>query len=214
MSERPLLSVITPTWRRHELLLECVENVQAQTYPNLEHIIVSDGPDPDLDHVLWARGHRPSDTFRSTRLRLFELGRNWSTFLKDSYCAAPVMVGQMLARGEYHCIWSDDERALPHHLTAMVDLLESSGADFVYPVVQFYRNGQPPEHGYQIGSDPPQHGQITHWLSRASMLDKAKGPYRTHVGLANDWEFVSRSMAGGATWAMLPELTFSHRADH
>ena len=45
----PLASVITPTWRRHDLLLtRCVPSVQAQTYPNVQHIVVADGPDPEL----------------------------------------------------------------------------------------------------------------------------------------------------------------------
>ncbi len=44
-----LVSVITPTWNRHDLLLNrCIPSVEAQTYPDIEHIIVSDGPDPDL----------------------------------------------------------------------------------------------------------------------------------------------------------------------
>jgi GT2 family glycosyltransferase len=42
---RPLVSVITPTWQRHELLLEAIENVRQQTYRPIEHVIVSDGPD-------------------------------------------------------------------------------------------------------------------------------------------------------------------------
>ena len=46
---KPLVSVITPTWLRHDWLLHrCMPSVQGQTYPHIEHIIVSDGPDPEL----------------------------------------------------------------------------------------------------------------------------------------------------------------------
>ena len=45
----PLIAVITPTWQRHTMLLRrCIPSVQAQDYPRVEHIIVSDGPDPQL----------------------------------------------------------------------------------------------------------------------------------------------------------------------
>lgn len=45
----PLCSVITPTWRRHKYLLErCIPSVQAQRYTSRQHVIVSDGPDPEL----------------------------------------------------------------------------------------------------------------------------------------------------------------------
>ena len=45
----PTVSVITPTWQRHDLLLNrCVPSVAAQDHPAVEHVIVSDGPDPDL----------------------------------------------------------------------------------------------------------------------------------------------------------------------
>ena len=45
----PLVSVITPTWQRHALLLDrCIPSVAAQDYPNVDHVVVSDGPDPAL----------------------------------------------------------------------------------------------------------------------------------------------------------------------
>lgn len=203
---RPLVSVITGTWQRHDLLLETIEHVREQTYRPLEHVIVSDGQDDVLMEATWElEAHE-------VRLSVIELGRHWTGELRDSYAAAPFMVGQLLARGEYACLWADDERADPTHLEQMVDLIESSGVDFVFPYVRFWRKDHP-EQAMIIGMDPPVLGSITHWLYRPSMIDKAGGPYRTHVGRANDWEFIQRAMAGGATWAMLPELTFSHRAD-
>jgi glycosyltransferase involved in cell wall biosynthesis len=49
----PEIAVVTPTWNRHNLLLNrCIPSVQAQTYPVVRHIIVSDGPDPDLREKL------------------------------------------------------------------------------------------------------------------------------------------------------------------
>jgi GT2 family glycosyltransferase len=212
---RPLVSVITPTWQRHDLLLGAVTNVKAQDYPNIEHIIVSEGPDPELRHKLWAAGHRPADLFTDggpTRLTFIELGRNWSSFLADSYCAAPVIAAQLMAAGELHSFLSDDERMAPDYLSTMVDALERDGTDFSYPRVAYTRWDMP---GFciGIGSDPPKLGSITTLVYRASALDKAQGPYRTHTGRANDWDFVGRLMAGGATWTFVDRVMFSHRDD-
>ena len=45
----PTVSVVTPTWQRHDLLMDrCIPSVAAQDYPDVEHVICSDGPDPDL----------------------------------------------------------------------------------------------------------------------------------------------------------------------
>lgn len=212
-ADRPLLSIITPTWQRHELLLETVANVREQSYPNLEHIIVSDGPDPELRHVLWQAGHRPADVFRDggpSRLQVVELGRWWTGFMPDSFGIGAILAGLLLARGEYLTWQCDDERATPHHYAALIGLLEAHGVDFAYPRVQFYRNGQRPEEGFQIGSDPPMHGQFTHSVFRASILKRAMPAWGTHPV---DWSLCQAWMQAGASWAMLPDVTFSHRAD-
>ena len=46
------VSVITPTWQRAELLTtRCIPSVAAQTVL-VEHVVVSDGPDPALKELL------------------------------------------------------------------------------------------------------------------------------------------------------------------
>lgn len=202
MSNRPLVSIITPTWQRHTLLLETIENVREQTYRPLEHIIVSDGPDDELDAP-----YNASDV----PVRFAELGRNWSTFLPGSFGVAPLTVGALLARGEYHLWLCDDERMQPDHVAHLVDLIERTGADFVYPQVLLWRASNPGV-AWTIGADPPKHGEITNFLYRASALQKAM--YRFDCPVEGDWDMVSRWMEAGATWAMSDRCTISHRADH
>lgn len=215
MAERPLVSVLTPTYRRHDLLLEAIENVRQQTYPNLEHIVVVDGPDERLRHKLWSYGYRPADLFTDggpTRLRVVELGRHWTAEWTESYTAAPMMAAQLLAAGDYHSFLADDERMAPEYLETMVATLEATGADFAYPRVAYYR-WQQPEQAIGIGADPPQLGGITTLVYRASMLEKTQGPYRSHVGRANDWEFVTRALNGGAKHIFVDRVLFTHRDD-
>ncbi len=218
MTDRPLISVITPCIpSRLDLLVEMMLNLREQSYPNIEHCIVFEGDPRETEQLpalvayhamlLWQK------TGRCIPTRVVGLGRWWSQELSESFCSAPFMVGQLLARGAYACPWSDDERALdPDHLTKMVDLLEAEDVDFVYPIVEVWWADRPDYHRL-VWADRPTNGHITHWLYRPSMIEKAKGPYRTHIGRANDWEFIERALAGGATWRFLPEITFQHRSD-
>jgi glycosyltransferase involved in cell wall biosynthesis len=209
---RPLVSVVTPTWQRHDLISGMMSELQDQDYPNLEHVVVSDGED------LWIEDHW--HTFRDRRRlrrridqRYASLGRNWTGLMPESFGIAPLLVGYLMARGDYIMNWSDDDRALTKsHIAKLVNLLESSGADLVYPRVRIWRNGNPagPE-TRTIGTDPPQHSQITHMLFRASSLHRFGMPrFGTHPV---DWSLVDDWMKAGATWAMLDDCTFSHRLD-
>lgn len=216
---RKLVSVVTGTWQRHELLLEAIENVREQTYRPLEHVIVSDGPDPMLvDLIARQREDREScahevHPYRSdVPIRFAELGFWSSGLFTDSISAAPYMVAQLLARGDLQMWLADDERMLvPDHIEKLVGLIEEYDADFAYPKVRCYR--EPPT-GWDmvIGTNPPICGQFTHCLYKREALDRG-ALFRTHVGSGTDWDACSRMMQNGARWAFLNETTLSHRID-
>jgi glycosyltransferase involved in cell wall biosynthesis len=213
LSDRKLVSVLTPTWGRHDLLMACIENVRAQTYRPLEHIIVSDGPDPELraliegcseeDRRRLDTKHYPGDV----PIRFVELGRNWSTFLPDSRCVAPMAVAQLLARGDYQTWWSDDERMIPEHIELLVTALENEGAD--YGRCRFYRTT--PDQGIDIGIATPVVGQITNCLHRTDLLKRGLFPF--FKGQTSDFACIERWMQAGATWAFVPLVTMTHKAD-
>jgi glycosyltransferase involved in cell wall biosynthesis len=207
MSARKLVSVVTGTYNRHELLMGAIENIREQTYPNIEHIIVADGPDPDLMmKVADAIGSMNG----GPKIRYFECGRNWTTYLANSRNAAPIIVAQLLARGEYITWLADDERGTPDHIESLVDALEAAGADFAYSQTDCYWVGRP-NHRWVIGTDPPQCGQITNVLYRAKLLEK--GLTRLGADPCPDWDQISSWMTAGARWAYVPRVTFEHRAD-
>lgn len=205
MRDRPLISLITPTIpERHELLTECVENVRRQTYRSLEHVIISDGPDDEIDVVR-------DDA--NVPIIFQELGRPWSPLLpKESIGVAPMLTGLLLARGDYLAWQCDDERFTdPDALAMLADHLESTGADFVYPRVRMWWNGTSPERGWDIGTDPPEYGQFTWCLFRADLLRRAMP--RFHGPTFNDADLLERWKAAGATWAFLDRVLLTHRAD-
>lgn len=205
---RKLVSVVTGTWQRHDLLLGAIENVRAQTYRPLEHVIVSDGPDLELKQLVLERSQPPLWPER-VPIRFAELGFWSSGLFTDSISAAPFMVAQLLARGDYQIWWADDERALvPDHVEQLVNLLEEYDADFVYPKVEMTWPNSTKR--AVIGGNPPRRGQFTHCLYRRDLLDKGM-LFRTHVGSGTDADALERVMQKqGVRWAFLPEITFSH----
>lgn len=214
MSPRPLVSVVTGTYNRHEMLAGLIENIVAQTYRPLEHVIVSDGPDDDLTEMLYQYERKnffstPPDQWVTITFQ--ELGRQWSHFLgPDSTSAAPFKVAQFLARGDYQVWASDDERFEPDHIESLVDLIEQQGVDFAYSRSRCWWPHDP-DGGMVIGSDPPMHGTITQATYRVELLKHRM--FELHVGSATDWDQISHWMEAGARWAFLDRQTHTHRVD-
>jgi len=208
MSDRPLVSVITPTWQRPDLLLGAIADVRAQTYGRLEHVIVIDGNDRDSADVV--RDEQVRET-GDRALEYVELGRNWSSFLSDSFCAAPTTVGMLVASGAYQMWLADDERMTLDHIEGLVDALEAADADFAYGRVQMYMADDPGRR-WTIGADPPTYGEITNVLYRAEILKR--GLYPFGAGMSSDWTCISRWLSFGARYAFVPRVTLTHRADH
>lgn len=209
--KKALVSVLTGTWQRHELLAGCLENVRAQTYRPLEHVIVSDGYDRETAYL--ALDAIDCAESADVRLRYVQLGRNWTSYLTNSRNAAPFMVANYLAAGDYMVWLADDERFLvDDYLERMVGTLERDGVDFVYPNVEVWYKDNPAS-AFVIGTDPPREGQVTHALHRADILDIPGGGFRTHVGSASDWDQFDRWMKAGKTWTHVPETLVRHRID-
>jgi glycosyltransferase involved in cell wall biosynthesis len=189
LGRKPKISVITPTWKRARLLLNrCIPSVAAQDYDGeIEHIIVSDGPDPALDDV-------PGVTFL------------------DEHRAAPNrglwarLAGTRLATGELIAYLDDDNAWRPGHLRLLAGAIEREGASFAYSRAQCQD-----EHDatWTIGCQPPVFGQVDTSLivHNAGLLETAT--WRPS-GVPSDWDLVSRWLAAGAAWVHVPEITLDY----
>jgi glycosyltransferase involved in cell wall biosynthesis len=190
----PLVSVITPTWQRHGLLFgRCILSVQAQDYPALEHIVVSDGPDPVLASAF-------KDSIYASTPRYYELPEHPPEAQWGHYAR---LHGIDLAKGDYIAYHDDDNSWHSYHVRLLVRALEETGADFAYPRMAVHGRGE-----YVIGTDPPAEGQIdtSMIVHRRGLLDVAT--WRWHPGIPTiDWDLVSRWMAAGATWVRVPPVT-------
>lgn len=115
----PLVSVVTPTWRRHDLLLgRCIPAVQAQTYETVEHIVVSDGPDETLLAELCELM-----PFQRT-LILSQLDEH-VTDEDNNFGHWARLRGVETANGEYITYCDDDDALRPEHCRLMAAALDA-----------------------------------------------------------------------------------------
>jgi hypothetical protein len=120
------VSVITPT-TGNSYLAECIESVRAQTYNNIEHIVVVDGKER------WEKAEEI--------LRASEFPRQSKEYL----CVLPYATGTnrynghrvygaatYFADGDYH-IWLDDDNMLsPNHVESLVKLVTEKKLDWAF----------------------------------------------------------------------------------
>jgi glycosyltransferase involved in cell wall biosynthesis len=202
-----LISVITPTWRRHGLLLaRCMPSVYSQTHPKVEHVIVSDGPDRDLAELvageLW---RRRLDTRPVVYLQLPDHGDG-----PVDYGSRARNHGLRYAAGDLIAYLDDDNEYRPEHLELLAAALQSSGADFGYSRMLRHPNND------VIGHPTPVYGGIdTSILMHRRGVPEEFGwwPLPTEIEgdkHAPDWGVVSRWLDKGATWVHVPDVTVDY----
>jgi glycosyltransferase involved in cell wall biosynthesis len=206
---QPLVSVITPTCGR-PTLSRAIESLKAQTYPNIEHIVVADG--------------RLRDDLRDAmdfpRSRYIQLGRRWSDDVTGPGMIAS-NVGFYLAHGEYLYVLCDDDILMPTCIERLVEACERTGADFSYSrVAMVYGDAPMTLEGalFLVGEDPPSLGRITNWLFRYQCLIISDYHRREPGGdpkhPEHDWYMVKRWIDGGKRWQFVPETLHIHHVDH
>lgn len=194
----PLVTLVTATWKRPRTILEhAIPSVQRQDYPDIEHLIVADGYDGELNRVLAGAGYHPD----GGRRRLTWLGRNWTGFSGDGGIGAvPRLVGSYMAAGEYIGYLDDDNDLAPGHVSLLAGVLESQGVDIALCPW--------PDHPDTGKSHIADTGTFLH---RASVLKRGSWAMD---GYAGDSALVNRWIAAGATWGWHPQMTVTLNRVH
>ena len=120
------VSIITPT-TGNPYLAECIASVRAQTYSNIEHIVVVDGKQrwENADEIL--------------------LAAEFPNVVNEHVCVLPYPTGTnrynghrvygaatYFADGDYH-LWLDDDNILePNHIESLVKLVQEKNLDWAY----------------------------------------------------------------------------------
>ncbi len=112
-----LVSCITPTFNRAELVKAAIESSIEQTYPHWEHIVVDDQSSDHTEAVVRAYAERDP---RVKYLRNPGKGQNSARNF-----------GIRAARGEYLAFLDDDDKSLPHRFESQLRAMLKSGNRFL-----------------------------------------------------------------------------------
>lgn len=122
MKNKPLVSIITAT-TGNKLFKKCLESINEQTYPNIQHLIFVDGPDKIRDYTEIA-GQVKSSKFRNEIFLPYSVGRDrWNGH--RMYAA-----GTYLSEGEYLMFLDDDNFLEPSHVEDCVEAMKEQ--DWVF----------------------------------------------------------------------------------
>lgn len=118
----PLVSVIVPTCNRPELLDRCLHSICAQSYPNVEIIVINDAGS-SVEHVIAKNNGKPNIRYISHEV--------------NKGASAARNSGLHQAKGDFIAYLDDDDEYLPEHLSVILESLSKSPFRFAYSRAQY-----------------------------------------------------------------------------
>jgi GT2 family glycosyltransferase len=194
----PLVSVVTATYNRSNVLRLAIESLQRQTLTDWELIVVGDACTDDTAAVV--------EAFDDARIQFVNLAVN------TGEQSGPNNEGVRRARGRYIAFLNHDDLWLPHHLAALAERLDHApDIDLVFSLTCLV---QPDGPGVLAGASPtgryvPWMGvPASSWMLRAALWARI-GPWRHYRQCyrppSQDWLF--RAHRAGARLASVPTLS-------
>jgi glycosyltransferase involved in cell wall biosynthesis len=208
----PLVSAVVPTRNRPDLVCRAVRSALNQTYPNLEVVIVVDGPDPATVAAL--------EELRSPRVRIIALSENVGGSEARN-------IGAREARGEWVALLDDDDEWLPEKTSLQMALLRKS--PYRFPIGACRMIGRRKDGDSIIPSRTPRMGEpLSEYLIcrkspvwgegviQTSMLVVRKAllehvPFATGLPRHQDWDWLLRVFERegvGCEWVWQPLVIF------
>ncbi len=196
------VSVVLPTYNRLRTLPRAIQSVLAQTYADLELIVVDDGSSDGTE--AFVRGLQDP--------RLVYLRRE-----QPSGVSAARNFGIAAARGELLAFQDSDDEWLLHKLKAQVDLLDKLGDEFalVGSTVMRYTGGPVTTVSWPLAGEGPEVdpqrligdfiAYIQSALVRRRCIEHAGG-FDAAMKVCEDWELCLRLVKNRYRLATVPEL--------
>lgn len=194
--EQKMISVVIPTYNRKEKLARCVESVLAQSYENIEVLVVDD-----------ASADGTEELFRDSsdpRLTYFRYETNRGACYARNY-GAERAGGELLAFQDSDDWWHSDKLAKQYECLLSEDAdmcfcgmnrVSDTGSRFYYPVHPFH-----PEHGLEEFLAENRAGTQTMLMHRR-VWEQLR--FDEEIRRYQDWDFGIRA-AGRFSLCYLPE---------
>lgn len=108
---KPQVNIIIPTYKRYELLKECLDSVLQQTYKNINVIVVSDGYDTTTESIV--------NSYSDERIKFNFYN---TTEHEGNFGSKPRIYGiEQLDDSGYVCFLDDDNILYPEYIEKMVN---------------------------------------------------------------------------------------------
>lgn len=168
-------------------------SVYAQTWPNIEFVVVSDR-NPDIYRLLYqnSAAYLAAPIGSERRLRVVEINDTWKNdATRRANGALPWYLGSLMALGDYISFLGDDDELLPHHVETHLQAMQETHALWSVSQVEFRAAGQ---HWNVIGDSSFVEGHLDatgimcHSAAlRTATWDPAAGIPAVDWKLVNDW---------------------------
>jgi len=190
--DKPLVSIVTITRNRGNLLKRCITSVLAQTYNNIEHIVVDGASDDNTDEIVQG--------FNDKRLKYIKLDSNWP--IKET-----IDYGISLCKGKYLTFLDSDDEYLPQKIEKQVELFETLSEDYglVYCWMTYYDSAQNNKEEYvhkpqlrgcvsdEVIGEPIISGTPTLMFRTAFFRQFEGWKSCDEIGISSDWEMCARA---------------------
>lgn len=187
--EKPLISIITITYNRANIIHRCIESIQKQTYDNYEHVIVDGNSTDDTENVVLA--------YNDPHIKYVKLTKRGPQ--------VQMRAGADLCMGKYVTFLDDDDEYLPNKLEKQVTFFESLPKEYglIYCWMTYYDNVSGKKisvHKNELKGDvhdicltgPKVCGTPT-LMIRRDVFEKVGGTYDDSIGIiGSDWELAAR----------------------
>ncbi|WP_245275946.1 glycosyltransferase [Rhizobium giardinii] len=208
--DKPLVSIIVTHYERPDLVTRAVEHLFAQTYENIEIILVDDGSPRSTTQ---ARLDELETKYGGERFRVIRSA--------NRYLGAARNLGASHARGTYLMFHDDDNIAEPQEVETFVKAALTGGFEILTAQSFIFFDHDHPELGkieyFPIGIG----GDFSFFRNRfgdanALILKETfdrVGGFSEHYGVGwEDWEFFLRAHVHGARMGIVPVALFRYFA--
>lgn len=207
LSDKPLLSVLIPTYNRGNILTErTIPSILSQTYQDFEIIIVGDHCTDNTEELV--------RKFHDQRIKFYNLPKRgeYPKNPNDRWLVAgvaPVNKALELASGEWIAHLDDDDEFSEDHLELLLNHALKYDYEMVYGIVQMERKlGK----WVNVGSYPPERGRIC----RLSALYHSKLKFFKYnidawkYGEPADWNLWRRMKEAGVKIGFINKVIGKH----
>lgn len=204
-SETPLVSVIVPTYKRSDTLVKAITSVLAQTYQNVEVLVIDDNnPDTEWRHIT-AKKMAAFQNYPNVKYIQHSKNKNGS---------AARNTGIKNAKGEYFCFLDDDDCYFPEKIERQIRYMIDNCSDACF--CDYIKNGKPvfvdekSDFVRNVFLELPT-PQTSGWLISKKVVQRLNGfdeSYYRH----QDYEFLLRLYKAGFTMGKVNEVLYERNS--